>query len=102
MAIIQSKIQNNSSFRNRKTILTWGRRSENYSPTCHSPTKKPKSEADIDMGFPVPHVVIIVNILSEISNLNVIMSFSEEATLIFYSQRRLTSSAKAECEVVSS
>ena len=45
--------------------------------------EKPKSEADIDMGFPVPHVVIIVNILSEISNLNVITSFSGEATLIF-------------------
>ena len=35
--ILQSKIQNNSSFRSRKTILTGGCRSENHSPTCHSP-----------------------------------------------------------------
>ena len=99
---MQSKIQNNSSFRNRKSILKGDCRSENHSPILLPSCNNPKSEADIDMGFPVPHVVIIVNILSEISNLNVIMSFSEEATLIFFSQRRLTSSAKAECEVLSS
>ena len=64
--------------------------------------EKTKSEADFDKGFPVPHVGIIVEILRATSNLNVIMSFSEEVTLIFYSQRRLTSSAKAECEVASS
>ena len=64
--------------------------------------EKTKPEADFDMGFLVPHVGIIVNILSATSNLNVITSLSEEATLIFYSERRLTSSAKAECEVVSS
>ena len=85
-------------------LVTLLRKTEVWSWYCNLSLsyEKPKSEADIDMGFPVPHVVIIVNILSEISNLNVIMSFSEEATLIFYSQRRLTSSAKAECEVLSS
>ena len=31
MAILQSKILNNSSFRNRKTILTWECRSKNHS-----------------------------------------------------------------------
>ena len=64
--------------------------------------EKPKPEADFDIVFSVPHVGIIVNILSATSNLDVITSLSEEATLIFYSERRLTSSAKVECEVVSS
>ena len=36
-----------------------------------------------DMGFPVPHVGIIIEILSATSNLDVITSFSEEATSIF-------------------
>ena len=45
--------------------------------------EKPKSEADFEIEIPFPHVEISVEILSEISNLNVIMSFSEEATLIF-------------------
>ena len=35
------------------------------------------------MGFPVPHVGIIIEILSATSNLDVITSFSEEATPIF-------------------
>ncbi len=80
--ILQSKIQNNSSFRNRKTILTGGCLSENH---IHSSTScdNPKSEADFDKGFPVPHVGIIVEILRATSNLNVITSFSGEATLIF-------------------
>ena len=34
--ILQSKIQNNSSFRSRKTMLTGGCRSENHSQSCHS------------------------------------------------------------------
>ena len=45
--------------------------------------EKPKPEADFDMGFPVSHVGIIVEILSATSNLDVITSFSEEATSIF-------------------
>ena len=45
--------------------------------------EKTKSEADFDMGFPVPHVGIIIEILSATSNLDVITSFSEEATPIF-------------------
>ena len=45
--------------------------------------EKPKSEADFDMGFPVPNVSIIVEYLSETLNLDVITSFSEEVTLIF-------------------
>ena len=45
--------------------------------------EKTKSEADFDKGFPVPHVGIIVEILRATSNLNVITSFSGEATLIF-------------------
>ena len=50
--------------------------------------EKPKPEADFDMGFPVPHVGIIEEFLSETSNLDVITSFSEEHTLIFFSQKR--------------
>ena len=34
--ILQSKIQNNSSFRNRKTLLTGACRSKNHSRSCHS------------------------------------------------------------------
>ena len=63
---------------------------------------KPKFEADFDMGFPVPHVGIIVEIL----RVNIKLGRDHElfggAILIFFSQKRLTSSAKAECEVVSS
>ena len=64
--------------------------------------EKPKSEADIDMGFPISHVGIIVVILSVTSNLDVITSLSEEVTLIFFLQKRLTYSAKNGCEVLSS
>ena len=60
------------------------------------------------MIFFVPHIGIIVNILSATSNLNVIMRLERDYELfrggypdIFW-QRQLTSSAKAECEVVSS
>ena len=64
--------------------------------------EKTKSEADFDKGFPVPHVGIIVEILRATSNLNVITSLSEEAILLFLLAEEMTSSAKAECEVVSS
>ena len=93
---MQSKIQKQKNDFDRGLSL---RKSHPFlSTSCDNP----KSEADFDLGFPIPNVGIIVNILSATSNLNVITSLSEEATPIFYSERRLTSSAKAECEVVSS
>ena len=102
MAILQSKIQNNSSFRNRKSILKGDCRSENHSPILLPSCNNPKSEADFDMGFPVSHAGIIVEILSATLNLDVITSLSEEVTLIFFLQKRLTYSAKNGCEVLSS
>ena len=52
MAILQSKIQNNSSFRNRKTILTGGCCSENHSQSCHSPAINPSMKLILIWDFP--------------------------------------------------
>ena len=50
--ILQSKIQNNSSFRNRKTILTGGCCSENHSQSCHSPAINPSMKLILIWDFP--------------------------------------------------
>ena len=52
MAIIQSKIQNDSSSRNRKTILTGDCRSDNHSPSYHSPAINPSLKLILIWNFP--------------------------------------------------
>ena len=53
MAILQSKILNNSSFRNRKTILTGGCCSENHSRSCHSLAINPSLKLILIWDFPL-------------------------------------------------
>ena len=80
--ILQSKIQNNSSFRIRKTILT-GAIARKITADLVTLLRKTEVWSWFDIGFLFSHVGIIVEIWASESNLNVITSLSDEATLIF-------------------
>ena len=77
--------QNSKKFfvQKQKSDFDRGLLPEESQPILSLSCYNPKSKADFDMGFPVLHVVIIVEILNATSNLDVITSLSEEATLIF-------------------
>ena len=82
--ILQSKIQNNSSFRSRKTMLTGGCRSENHSGISLSSYRNHRKYSERNIKLERDYEL-----------------FRGGYPDIFW-QRQLTSSAKAECEVVSS